>query len=126
MPDSKEPSEFGRWLIEARGRANLTQDELAEACGYYETEDGELRHNVHANTIKNIESGRVQRPTARVVEKLKDALGTTPDSDQAYRALDETTKAFLQMAGAYLMRLPAEQRLARVFELTRHILSDTK
>lgn len=119
MPESKEPSEFGRWLIEARGRAGLTQQALSDLAG----KDADGRPLVHINSIKNIEAGKTQRPSARIAESLKTALGDAPNPERARDAMDQHTKAFLDLIGAYLMRLPAEERLGRIFELTAQILS---
>jgi len=119
MPEKKEPSSFGVWLIEARGRAGLTQQQLVDLCGL--DDDGNPR--VHLNTIKHIENGVTQRPAARIAEALKAALGDAPTPERARDAMDQHTRAFLDLIGAYLMRLPAEDRLGRIFELTREILS---
>ena len=119
MTKKNQPSEFGRWLIQARGERGLTQEGLSELCGY----DDDGTPKVHVNTIKNIESGVTQKPTTRVVAQLRRALGDPPAAQSAREAMDEITDAFLKLTGAYLMRLPEEERRARVFELTLLILS---
>lgn len=111
MAENRSPSEFGRWLIVARGDAGLTQEGLSEASA------------VHINTIKNLESGVTQKPAPRTASALRKALGDTPTPEAARDAMDRHTQAFLDLVGAYLMRLPDGDRLARIFELTRTILS---
>ena len=105
------PSEFGRWLIDARGRAGMTQRELSTASG------------VHLNTIQKLEAGETQRPSAQVAAKLKTTLGQESDAEVAREGYDRHTRAFLDLVGAYLMRLPEEQRLERIFELTRYLIT---
>lgn len=112
MTETREPSDFGRWLIQARGEAGLTQEGLAEKAGF------------HVNTIKNIESGETRKPSARVSAALRKALNEEQTATEARQAMDRHTQAFLDLVGAYLMRLPAEDRLARIFELTRRILNN--
>lgn len=118
MSEKREPSEFGRWLKVARGESGLTQDGLSELCGF--DEDGKAL--VHVNTIKNLESGVTQQPTARVAAILRKHLGQAPTPEPAREAMDRHTQAFLDLVGAYLMRLPPEDRLGRIFDLTRIIL----
>lgn len=118
MSEKREPSEFGRWLKVARGEASLTQDGLSELCGY----DDEGKPLVHVNTIKNLESGATQQPTARVAAMLRKHLGQESTPEAAREAMDRHTQAFLDLVGAYLMRLPPEERLGRIFELTRIVL----
>lgn len=119
MATKREPSDFGRWLKESRGEAGLTQDGLSELCGV----DDDGKPLVHVNTIKNLESGVTRQPSARVAAVLRKHLGNEPTAEPAREAMDRHTQAFLDLVGAYLMRLPAEERLARIFELTRTILS---
>lgn len=114
----QEPSEFGRWLILARGEAGLTQDALSERCGL----DDDGKPLIHVNTIKNIEAGKTQKPSARTAAILKAALGETPVPEDAREAMDRHTQSFLDLVGAYLMTLPPKERLTRVFKLTREIL----
>lgn len=104
-------SEFGEWLVRARGEAGLTQSQLAERAG------------VHINTIKGIEAGSTRRPRADVASKLRDVLGEPVDPEQVREeGYDRHTQSFLDLMGAYLMALPPERRLARIFELTRHLV----
>lgn len=103
----------------ARGESGLTQDGLSELCGY----DDEGKPFVHVNTIKNLENGVTKQPTARVAALLRKHLGQGPTAEPAREAMDRHTQAFLDLVGAYLMRLPPEDRLGRIFELTRTILA---
>lgn len=104
-------SEFGEWLVRARGEAGLTQSQLADRAG------------VHINTIKGLEAGSTKRPRADVASKLREVLGNPPDPDQVREeGYDRHTQAFLDLMGAYLMALPPEQRLERIFALTRHLV----
>lgn len=119
MSDKRTPSEFGEWLKKARGEARLTQEGLSALCG--ETPEG--RPVVHVNTIKNLESGDTQKPTARVSSVLREVLGNPPTAEGAREGMDRHTQAFLDLVGAYLMRLPMDQRLDRIFELTRIVLT---
>jgi len=109
--NGQTPSEFGRWLVDARGRAGMTQQELSTASG------------VHINTIKKLEAGETQRPSAQVAAKLKATLGQESNADTAREGYDHHTRAFLDLVGAYLMRLPEEQRLERIFDLTRYLIT---
>lgn len=54
---------FGERLRSFRGRAGLTQRELAERAG------------VSVRVLRDIENGRVHRPQARTVRRLADTLG---------------------------------------------------
>lgn len=108
--DENQPSTFGDWLVDARGKAGMTQQDLSAASG------------VHINTIKKLESGETQRPSAQVAAKLKRTLGGDTSADVARSGYDRHTQAFLDLVGAYLMRLPEEQRLERIFELTSHLI----
>jgi DNA-binding XRE family transcriptional regulator len=110
--EKQEPSEFARWVIQTRGELELTQDELAERAG------------VHVNSIKALENGVTQKPSTRVAAALRKALGNAPEPQEARDAMDRHTQAFLDLVGAYLVRLPAETRLARIFDLTRKILNE--
>lgn len=113
MTEQREPSEFGRWLIQARGDAGLTQERLAELI------------DKHVNTIKNIENGVTQKPSAGVAAALRKALGeAASEPEPAREAMDRHTQAFLDLIGAYLMRMPEEDRLVRIFDLTRRILGN--
>lgn len=104
--------DFAKWLVAARGAAGLTQEELAEAA------------DVHVNTIKNIEAGKTKRPSAQVVANLRRHLGDYPaDPDEVREEFDRHTRAFLDLLGAYLMAMPEDKRLDRIFDLTRYVLS---
>ena len=105
------PGDFAAWLVSARGAAGLTQDELAAQSG------------VHVNTIKNLEAGKTKRPSAQVAAALRERLGATPDPDEVREEYDRHTRAFLDLVGAYLMALPKERRLDRIFDLTRHLVT---
>lgn len=102
---------FGRWLTEARGAAGLTQDQLAEEAG------------VHVNTIKNLESGKTKRPRADVAAALRNRLGEMPEPEEVREEFDQHTRSFLDLVGAYLMALPPEKRLERIFDLTRYLVT---
>lgn len=119
MAKKNQPSEFGEWLAQARGEARLTQQALADLCGV----DDDGRPIVHVNTIKNLEAGVTQTPHVRVKAALMKALDGEPEPVSVREAMDRHTQAFLDLVGAYLMRLPPETRLERIFELTRTILS---
>lgn len=105
------PSDFGRWLVAARGSAGMTQDQLAEASG------------IHVNTIKNLETGKTQRPSAQVAAALRNRLGDVPTPPEVREEYDRHTRAFLDLVGAYLMAIPEDRRLDRIFDLTRHLVS---
>lgn len=109
--DRQTPSAFGRWLVDARGRAGMTQQDLADVS------------RVHINTIKKLEAGETQRPSAQVAAKLKATLGQEVNPETSREGYDQHTRAFLDLVGAYLMRLPEEQRLERIFELTRYLIT---
>lgn len=111
MSDQESVSPFGKWLVEARGAAGLTQDELAEQAA------------VHVNTIKNLESGKTKRPSAGVASALRKRLGDQPAPEQVREEFDRHTRAFLDLVGAYLMAQPEDTRLDRIFDLTRHLVS---
>jgi transcriptional regulator with XRE-family HTH domain len=66
--------ELGALVRAARGRAGLTQEELAERAG------------LTAQSIGSIERGVTLSPRADVLERLLDALGLTPDEERALRA----------------------------------------
>jgi transcriptional regulator with XRE-family HTH domain len=102
---------FGTWLVEARGSAGLTQDELAAETG------------VHVNTIKNLEAGRTKRPSAQVAAALRDRLGVRPTPPEVREEFDKHTRAFLDLVGAYLMAQPEDKRLDRIFDLTRYLVT---
>ena len=59
-------SEIGERIRQLRRDAKLTQDELAELCG------------ANRVTIANYELGKYQ-PSIEALERLAEALGTTPD-----------------------------------------------
>jgi transcriptional regulator with XRE-family HTH domain len=98
-------------LVEARGRAGLTQDELSAETG------------VHVNTIKNLEAGRTKRPSAQVAAALRDRLGDRPTPAEVRDEFDKHTRAFLDLVGAYLMAQPEDKRLDRIFDLTRYLMT---
>lgn len=113
--NEKQPSEFGRWLLEARGRAGMTQQELSDASG------------IHINAIKKLESGETQRPRTGTAASLKHVLGAEPEPETVREGgYDKHTQAFLDLVGAYLMRLPEEKRLERIFGLTHHLITGTE
>lgn len=89
----------------------MTQRELADASG------------VHINTIKSIEAGETQRPRANVAAKLKKTLGEEQVPEATRAGYDKSTRAFLDMVGAYLMALDPEERLERIFQLTRYLIT---
>ena len=103
--------DFAAWLIAARGAAGLTQAELARETG------------VHVNTIKNLEAGNTKRPSAQVAAALRERLGQPATPTEARESFDRHTRAFLDLVGAYLMALPEDQRLDKIFDLTRYLLS---
>lgn len=103
--------DFAAWLVAARGTAGLTQDELASETG------------VHVNTIKNLEAGKTKRPSAQVAASLRNRLGQAPAPAEVREEFDRHTRSFLDLVGAYLMALPEEQRLDKIFDLTRYLLS---
>lgn len=107
---SASSSGFGAWLVEARGAAGLTQEQLADETG------------VHINTIKNLEAGKTARPRADTAAALRNRLGAMPEPLEVREHYDQITQAYLDLAGAYLMQLPPEKRERRVFELTRHLV----
>lgn len=111
MTDQDKVGPFGKWLVEARGAAGLTQEELAEQAG------------VHVNTIKNLESGTTQRPQPPTAAALRKRLGEQPEPEEVREEYDRRTKAFLELVGAYLMAQPEEARLDRIFDLTRYLVS---
>jgi transcriptional regulator with XRE-family HTH domain len=117
--DNNGPSEFGRWLKEARGERGLTQQGLADALG--PDENGEPI--VHVNTIKNLEAGKTKRPSAQKAAALRRFFGSEPTPEEVTTRYDRHTESFLDLVGAYLMSLPSEKRLDKIFELTRHLLS---
>jgi transcriptional regulator with XRE-family HTH domain len=63
---STGPSEFGRWLYDARNKKGWSVPELAEESG------------VSFVQVYNIEAGRSQNPQNRTREKLIKALGESP------------------------------------------------
>jgi transcriptional regulator with XRE-family HTH domain len=69
---SGEP-ELGQMVRVFRGRAGLTQEELAERAG------------VTAQSIGNIERGVTLSPRADVLQRLVDALELAPDEENALR-----------------------------------------
>ena len=103
--------DFAAWLVAARGAAGLTQQQLSDATG------------VHVNTIKKLESGETRRPSAQVAAALRKHLGEEPRPEEAREEFDRHTRAFLDLVGAYLMALPESQRLDKIFDLTRYLLS---
>lgn len=104
-------STFGTWLVEARGNAGLTQRELADDTG------------VHINTIKKIESGETTRVSAGVTAKLRQRLGGEVVPDAVRSEYDQHVQSLLDLIGAYLMRLPEEDRLQRTFDIARYVLA---
>lgn len=106
-----DTTEFGEWLVEARGKAGLTQDELAAEAG------------VHVNTIKNLEAGKTKRPSAQVAANLRKRLGEIPAPAEVREEFDQHTRAFLDLVGAYLMAQPEDTRLDRIFDLTRYLVT---
>lgn len=108
---SQTPSEFGEWLIDARGRAGMTQQGLADQSG------------VHVNAIKKLETGVTKRPSAQTAAKLKVALGQEVTPATARTKYDPSTQAFLDMVGAYLMAFEPEARLERIFEVTHYLIT---
>lgn len=104
-------AEFGEWLASARGDAGLTQDQLAEETG------------VHVNTIKALEAGKTKRPSVGVAAKLRKRLGVAPEPAEVRDEFDRHTRAFLDLVGAYLMALPEDKRLDRIFDLTRYVVT---
>lgn len=111
---SQTPSEFGEWLIGARGRAGMTQQGLADASG------------VHINTIKKLEGGETKRPGAQTAAKLKLALGQEATPAMAQMKYDQATEAFLSMVGAYLMSLDPERRLERSLDVAHYLITGTE
>lgn len=111
MSSSASTTDFGTWLVEARGRAGLTQDELAAESG------------VHVNTIKNLEAGKTKRPSAQVAASLRAQLGAMPAPAEVREEFDKHTRAFLDLVGAYLMAQPEDTRLERIFDLTRYLVT---
>lgn len=111
MSSNQPQADFGAWLVEARGRAGLTQDELAAETG------------VHVNTIKNLEAGNTKRPSAGIAAKLRARLGAQPSPAEVREEFDRHTRAFLDLVGAYLMALPEDRRLDRIFDLTRYLVT---
>ena len=110
--DNEEPaSAYAAWLVQARGAAGLTQDQLAAETG------------VHVNTIKNLEAGKTKRPSASVAAALRDRLGERPQPEEVREEFDRHTRAFLDLVGAYLMALPENRRLDRIFDLTRYLVA---
>lgn len=63
------PSEFGRWLYEARTAKKLSVGDLADKAGTSWAQ------------IYNLESGRSQNPQAATRKKLTDALGQEPTAE---------------------------------------------
>lgn len=114
-----EPSEFGRWLIEARGARGLTQEELAKMIGI----DENGKPLIHVNTIKNLEGGATKKPAAQTAAVLKKFFGSEPSVEEVRAKFDRHTESFLDLVGAYLMTLPTETRLEKIFDLTRHVLT---
>ncbi len=75
--DTLDPSSFGTWLREQRGRTGFSARELAR------------RAQVSSLTIYNIEGGRIQNPQAATRDRLAAALGATvPD-----QVVSETIKS---------------------------------
>lgn len=105
-------SSVAEWLQRARGEKGWTQAELAKVS------------DVHVNTVKKIESGVTERPSAQVMARLRNALGSTPDPALVREEYDRLTQAALDLIGAYLMRFPEEERDERTFAITRFVLSD--
>jgi transcriptional regulator with XRE-family HTH domain len=109
---TEKSGDFAEWLQGARGEAGLTQEELADETG------------VHVNTIKNLEAGKTKRPSAQTIASLRNRLGTGPSTPVEVREeFDRHTRSFLDLMGAYLMALPEDQRLDKIFDLTRYLLS---
>lgn len=106
--------DFAAWLVAARGEAGLTQDELAAETG------------VHVNTIKNLEKGKTRRPSAQVAAALRSRLGEQPSVEDVREGYDRHTQSVLDLIGAYLMRLPSDERLDEIFDLTRYVLRPKK
>lgn len=111
MNNDGATSEFAAWLVQARGAAGLTQDQLSAETG------------VHVNTIKNLEAGKTKRPSASVASLLRSRLGGQPEPEQVRDEFDRHTRAFLDLVGAYLMALPEGKRLDRIFDLTRYLVT---
>lgn len=101
---------YATWLVQARGAAGLTQDELSAETG------------VHVNTIKNLEAGKTKRPSAPVAAALRKRLGEQPEPEEVREEFDRHTRALLDLLGAYLMALPEEKRLDRIFDLIRYVI----
>lgn len=108
MSEESPQLTLGTWLVTARGEAGLTQEELAAETG------------IHVNTIKNIEAGNTLRPRAHVAARLRSRLDPPP---LARGHLDRSTAAFQDLAGGFLMTLGEAERLDRIFEVTRFMLS---
>lgn len=106
-----DESTFAAWLVQARGQAGLTQDQLAAETG------------IHVNTIKNLEAGKTKRPSAAVSAALRRRLGAQPEPEEVRDEFDRHTRAFLDLVGAYLMAQPESQRLDRIFDLTRYLVT---
>jgi transcriptional regulator with XRE-family HTH domain/tetratricopeptide (TPR) repeat protein len=66
------PSVLGRLLRQARERAWLSQQQLAEQSG------------LSVRTISNVESGRISHPRSQSVQLLADALGLAADERAAF------------------------------------------
>jgi transcriptional regulator with XRE-family HTH domain len=111
MTEADPASPFAAWLVQARGEAGLTQDQLADETG------------IHVNTIKNLEAGKTKRASASVAAALKKRLGTQPQPEEVREEFDRHTRAFLDLVGAYLMAQPEETRLDRIFDLTRYLVT---
>lgn len=111
MNETSATTAFGEWLVQARGAAGLTQDQLAEETG------------VHVNTIKNLEAGKTKRPSAGVSAALRERLGARPEPEEVREEFDKHTRAFLDLVGAYLMAQPEDKRLDRIFDLTRYLVT---
>lgn len=111
MNETSAIAGFGAWLVQARGAAGLTQDQLAEETG------------VHVNTIKNLEAGKTKRPSAGVAAALRNRLAERPTPDEVRDEFDRHTRAFLDLVGAYLMAQPEDKRLDRIFDLTRYLVT---
>jgi transcriptional regulator with XRE-family HTH domain len=81
------PSEFGRWLYEARKQKPMSIPELADSSG------------VSIPQIYNIESGRSQNPQDKTRKKLTDALGNQPT---AQVVADTESSATVQDVGEFV------------------------